>query len=38
MSENNNQKNIIYCCGICRKCENICEDYERETIWEIIKK
>ena len=41
MSENNNAENnndnIMHCCGICRKCENICEDYKRETIWEIIK-
>ena len=41
MSENNNAENnndnIMHCCGICRKCENICEDYEKETIWEIIK-
>lgn len=41
MSENNNVENnsdnIMHCCGICRKCKNICEDYERETIWEIIR-
>lgn len=35
--ENNNQENFIHCCGICRKCKNICEDYQKETIWDIVK-